>query len=511
MISFILALLPVVLILLLMVGLRWKASRAGIAGYLSALVIATLFFGAGPRLLGVAQIKALLLALDVLLIVWAAFLHLRVADEAGAIRIIGQRLPQLTRDPGMLALILGFAFASFLQGVGGFGVPVAVVAPLLVGLNFTPLAALVIPSVGHAWSITFGSMGSSFQALMAASGLPGETLAGPAAVMLGLVGVASGLMVVQAAAGFAALRRLWWPAVLLGLVMATAQLMAALAGLFNLAATVGGLSGLVVAVWLAGRQSKPGVLDRSPAAGDKSGLLLALSAYAILVTFTLVIQLAPGVRSALDGFALQIQFPEVTTGPGFRTPAEFGRTIRWFSHGGSILIYASLAAYWVYRRAGWYAEGAGRRILAGTLRGVTSSTISILAMVSMAVVMAHAGMTDTLARSLAGGVDRAFPLVSLWIGALGAFMTGSNTNSNVVFTGLQLRTAQFLGYAAAWILAAQTTGGAVGSIIAPTKIVVGAATAGMAGQEGEVIRRLSGYVLALILIAALLLVLVLPG
>ena len=182
--TFILALTPIILILVLMVGLRWGAARAGGAGYLSALLIAIIFFGAGPELLAYAHMKALLLSVDVLLIIWAAFLLYRVADEAGAIRTIGQALPHLTADQGMQALIIGWVFASFLQGVGGFGVPVAVIAPILVGLGFTPLAAVLIPSIGHGWAVTFGSLGSSFQALMASTGLPGEQLAPAAALFL---------------------------------------------------------------------------------------------------------------------------------------------------------------------------------------------------------------------------------------------------------------------------------------------------------------------------------------
>ncbi len=69
----------------------------------------------------------------------------------------------------MQALLICWPFASFLQGVGGFGVPVAVTAPLLIGLGFTPLVAVVAPSLGHGWSVTFGSLGTSFQALMAAA------------------------------------------------------------------------------------------------------------------------------------------------------------------------------------------------------------------------------------------------------------------------------------------------------------------------------------------------------
>ncbi len=159
--TFILAFTPILLILILMVGFRWGAARSGAVGYLSALVIAILFFGAGPELLAFAHAKALLLTIDVLLIIWAAFLLYRVVEEAGAIKTIGQALPHLTPDRTLQALIIGWIFASFLQGVGGFGVPVAVIAPILVGLGFSPLAAVVIPSIGHGWSVTFGSLGSS--------------------------------------------------------------------------------------------------------------------------------------------------------------------------------------------------------------------------------------------------------------------------------------------------------------------------------------------------------------
>jgi lactate permease len=108
--------------------------------------------------------------------------------------------------------------------------------------------------------------------------------------------------------------------------------------------------------------------------------------------------------------------------------------------------------------------------------------------------MLHSGMTEALAVGLTLLAGDLFPLISSWIGALGAFMTGSNTNSNVLFANLQMRAAELLGFTLTVILAAQTTGGAVGSVIAPTKIVVGASPAGMEGQEGLILRRLSGYV-----------------
>ena len=310
---FIFAFIPIALILILMVGLRWGAARAGGAGYLSALLVATLAFGAGPELLAYAHAKALLLTLDVLYIIWAAFLLYRVADEAGAIRQIGQSLPHLTADQGMQALVIGWVFASFLQGVGGFGVPVAVIAPILVGLGFTPLAAVIIPSVGHGWAVTFGSLGSSFQALMAATGLTADVLAPLSALFLSISGGLTGLMVAHAAGGWQAMRRLLWPILAFGIVMGAAQFFVAIAGLWNIAAFMGGLAGLVIAIPLAqryrGNQNDNGVLDRR-------ALAVALSGYAILIAITLGVQFIPAVNAYLGQAAIQVEFPEVMTGLG---------------------------------------------------------------------------------------------------------------------------------------------------------------------------------------------------
>jgi len=496
--NFFLSLIPILLILYLMVGLRWGASRAGAAGYLAAMGLAIVFFGAGAELLAYAHTKALLLSLDVLMIVWAAYLHFRVADEAGAIKTIGQMLPQLTQDKGMLALLIGWVFASFLQGAGGFGVPVAVVAPVLVGLGFSPLAAVVIPAVGHSWAVTFGSLGSSFQALMAATNLPGELLDGPAALVLGLSGVLVGYMVAHAAGGWKAVRRLWAPVLFIGFVMGAVQYGVAEAGLWNIAAFAGGGVGLLVTIPLANWMSREKTKNM-----DGRALLIASSSYLILLVVTLGVLLIPGLKDWMGQIAIRVAFPELRTAQGYVTLAQTGRVIRVFAHTGTLLFYAAMLSFVVYRRAGHYKPGAMKRILTQTVQKMMSSSVGITAMVAMAVVMAHAGMTDALARGLANGVGVAFPLVSPWIGALGAFMTGSNTNSNVVFADLQYRTAELLGYSVAWILAAQTAGGAIGSVIAPTKVIVGASTAGMEGREGEVIAKMAGYVALLILFVML--------
>jgi lactate permease len=501
--DWIFAFTPILIILVLMVRFRWGAAKAGPAGWMAAVAIASGRFGAGINLLALAQVKALLLSIDVLLIIWAAFLLYRVADEAGSIRVIGQALPSMTTDKGMQALLIGWAFASFLQGVGGFGVPVAVTAPLLVGLGFSPLVAVLIPSIGHAWAVTFGSLASSFQALIAATNLPGEMLAPTSATLLGVAGFGCGFMVAHVADGWRATKRLAIPILVMGAAMAAAQYGLATHNLWNIGGFGGGVAGLAAGIlltlWFRGKRSNGVSVDI-----NNKSVLLALSGYFVLVAITLLFQLVPSVRAFLGQVVIQVSFPEMRTALGYVTPAGYGRSIPILRHAGTILGCASLVAYLIYRRAGLYKDGATRRIVWGTIQRVMSSSLGIVSMVAMSVVMSHSGMTDILANGLAQGVGALFPLASPWIGVLGAFMTGSNTNSNVVFAVLQQRTAELLGYRIPTILAAQTTGGAIGSVIAPTKIVVGASTAGMAGEEGMILRSLLPYIGLLIVGVGLL-------
>lgn len=497
----IIAAIPILIILILMLGFRWGAARAGAAGYLAAFFISIFFFGATAQVLAFAHTRAFILSVDVLLIIWSAFLLYRVADEAGAIQTIGRVLPSLTQDKGMQALLIGWVFASFLQGAGGFGVPVAVTAPLLIGLGFTPLNAVLIPSIGHGWSVTFGSLGSSFNALLSATKLDAATLAPEAALTLGLAGLLTGPMVAFAVDGWKGVKRLLVPALVIGVVMSTVQyFVVAVAGLWNLGAFIGGLAGFVVSMWVVRWGQAGQGIERS----ERKSLLLALSAYSVLILITIVILLIPPVTQFLEKFIIQVQFPETVTRLGYVTPAGTNRPIHIFTHAGTILILTSLASYWIYQRAGLYQVGTARRILEGTVRNMMSSSLSIAEMVAMAMIMQQSGMTEALAQGLANSVGYAFPLVAPWIGAIGAFMTGSNTNSNVVFAGLQMRTAELLKYRVPIILGGQTAGAAVASVAAPTKVVVGTSTAGMAGREGDVLRALIGYTTTLILFISLL-------
>ncbi len=498
-IDWLFALTPILLVLILMLGLRWKGTPAGLAGWAVALAIAALRFGAGWQVLAWAQVNGLMLALFVLYITWGALLFYRVTATAGVIAAIGAGLPRLTSDRALQALLLGWAFGAFLQGVSGFGVPVAVVAPLMVGLGFTAVTAVVIPSIGHSWAVTFGSLGSSFYALMAATGRPGEELAAPSALLLGLSCLLCGAGVLWSVGGPRTLLRNLAPLLVIGLSMAAVQYLVVTHGLWPIGAMCGGLTGLGVGVaWarLAHRNNR----QPAPATADGMSLPWALLPYALLVGIVLLAELVGPVDDLLGQVVLRIDVPELTTARGWTTPAGPARTISVFGHGGALLIYASLLTFVIFRRRGHCQQPSLARLLGDVVRQAIPSSIGIAAMVGMAVTMDHAGMTHVLAEGISQSVGTAFPLASPLIGALGAFMTGSNTNSNVVFGALQERVATLVGMSPLLALAAQTTGGAIGGMFAPAKVIVGCAPVG--ADESEAMRQIMGYGMVLLVIIA---------
>lgn len=511
---------PLIVVLYLMIFRNWGGSKAGPAGWLTAIVVSVLIFGAGPQLLLVATGRSLLLAFFVLYIIWMALLLYHVVNEAGAIDIIGRELPGLAYDPPSQALLLGWVFGSFLQGASGFGVPAAVVAPLLVGLGFPANSAVVIALVGHAWAVTFGSLGSSFFSLIAATGQPGELLAGPSALLLGFCCILCGFAVLWETGRLEALASQWGELLGVGIIMGSVQYGLAIAGLWSLAAFGAGIAGLVVMivdlrtglfnanVWFAriarrsismkaGETQAPSKLSFNQRM-NHSDFAKAAVPYLILTVVVVLGQLL--FREPLSVITLDPHFPEVNTRFGWLTPAGPGRSISLLGHAGALLFYTSILSFLWFRWRGTFRGGeeySGRTIAVKTIKGSIKSTIGIVTLVAMAVTMQHAGMTQLLAQALSTSTGPLFPFLSPIIGALGAFMTGSNTNSNVVFGQLQLETATALGLSVAVILAAQTAGGAIGSLFAPAKVIVGASTVEGA-SDSLVLRNALTYGLAII-------------
>ena len=210
----VLSALPILLLIATLLGLGWSAPRAGTTAWLFVAAVALLFFGADERLLAIGSSKGLSLGLFVLSIIWTSVLLYNVIDELGGIEVIGSAMSRLVGDPLVQALVVGWAFSGFMQGIAGFGVPVAVVAPLLVLMGFSPAKAAAIVLVGHSWAVALGSMGSSFYTIELVPGVDGDVLGPHMALLLALPIIFTGLAVAHLQGGMAGVRR-GTPAVLL--------------------------------------------------------------------------------------------------------------------------------------------------------------------------------------------------------------------------------------------------------------------------------------------------------
>lgn len=501
--DWLLALTPTAAVLGLMVFLDWKTSRAGLVGWLLALALAVWRFGAGAQTLGYAQVKALILTVDVVLIIWAALLLFYIVDRAGALHVIASSLSSLTSDLLLQTLLLGWVFATFLQGVGGFGVPVAITAPLLVGLGVPAMRAVVIPSLGHSWAVTFGSLAASFVMLISVSGIPGETLAPTPALMLGLLGYVTGLMCAHALDGWRGVRR-GLPFVLVtGTAMSATQYLLATHRLWTIGASGAGLVGLVVSVIWIRRQKRPPAPRSCPAERPTPSVWLAMSGYVILIILALTLRGIVPIKEYLDRWALAVDIPATTTDRGWSVPRENDAGFGIPGHPGLIILYSGLIAYVLLRRQGFYAPRAGRDILRQASQRAWRTGVGVFMMVGIAATMTRAGMIDVLARGLSASIPGdLYAFIAPLIGALGAFVTGSNVNSNAVFGQLQKSAAELLGLSVLTILGAQTAAAAVISVLSPAKVTVGCST--VDAGEGEVLRRLLGYGLILVLLVGIM-------
>lgn len=511
-----LAATPIVVVLVLMVGRRWPASTAGLLGAGLALAIGVAGFGlargtpaeATPStaLIGTFG-EALFTSATILWIVLPALAihHLQVGS--GATDRLRLALTNLASDPRLFALLIGWFFALFVEGAAGFGASVALAAPFLVGVGYRPLDAVVVAMLGHAIGVSFGAIGTPIVPQVAATGLDGEEIAAATALPHAIAGwalLAVMVIVASRATGRPARGAIWgWAALAGGAFLAPFWLLATFVGpeLPTLGGSLIGLMVFIVVLRLIRPGAPSSAVDHRPsdarppggrtsigtgaqpreARGQRiaSGAQLARAGapYLVLIGLVLVTRLVEPIADLLGSVEVAWQLPGGFEG-GFEP----------LLHPGTLLV-ASLVLGAVIQRLGWRPLRGALATTIGQLGGVT---VALVAMLSLARIMVHAGMTETLAAAAASTTGRAWPVFAAVVGVLGTFVTGSATASNVLFTDLQVATARTLELPLAPMVGAQGYGAAIGNIVCPHNIVAAGATVGMTGSEGQVLRRTLG-------------------
>ncbi|MDA1186029.1 MAG: L-lactate permease [Acidobacteria bacterium] len=509
---------PIVLVLFLMMGFRMSGGKSGAVAWIASLVIGGYFFGGNLTVLSSGTAKGLWTTVFVLYIIWGAMTLYNVVEVTGSFKMIASTFSRLTHGNKLLQLlVLGWAFPSFIQGVCGFGVPVAVSAPLLVGLGFNPILAVVTALIGHSWSVTFGSLGSSYSVLVRLTDLDPTRLATFSALFLGICCVMVGFCIAHYYAGWRGVKESV-PAVLcLGLPMAAilnimANFVTPFVGSFT-AGMAGLLIGGLVLTRLPSYRPKEGAAQ----AEAVSGFHRAFSAYYILIGVVFVVYLIPPFRTWLNGlWEVGMPFPETQTAFGYTNEAvQVYSGIRMFTAPGTLIFLSVLLAWLFYRSASMWPKGGGKTVLNRTVKQAIGATLTVMTMSMMAVVMMETGMTSYLANGMARYFGSAYPVVSPFIGVLGAFMTGSNTNANILFTGLQREVADLLIISPFVILGLQTTGGAIGNMVSPLNVALGTGVTNTVGREGECLRATMVYTviqcLTVGMLAWLMLYVISPG
>ncbi|GAB3473658.1 L-lactate permease [Nocardiopsis coralliicola] len=496
-----LALLPLALLVFMMALRRWGAAEAGPLAWIAAAAVAATAFRMSPADIGLQSVKGTWDALTILYVVWPAILIYEVTREAGAFEPFRRGIARLLPHPLIQVMAFGWVFASFLQGVTGFGVPIAVCAPLLVGIGVRPLYAVVIPLVGHAWNNTFGTLGVAWLGLKQVTAMePAQAAATAlyASAFIWVLNLLGGLLVCWLYDRFRGVRT-GLPAVAAvslvhgGLTLGLSQWSDVLNGF------IAGIAGFALIFALGrlpryrqapagGRIFEPGAARPGAAeTGTEMSLAKAFLPYYALLAVTLGVLLAPPVEQTLAQFSFALPFPELTTGFGFATEAA-AEEISLLTHSGTFLFAAAFIGYGAYRRMGHIPSGGWRRVWASTAEKAIPSTVAVVALVAMAAVMQGAGQADVLSRGAAAATGGFYAFLAPFIGVLGAFMTSSNLASNLLFGGFQQTTAAAAGLSTSAVLGAQTAGGAVGNIISPGNVLLGTTTAGILGEEGDVLR-----------------------
>ncbi len=497
--AYFLAAFPVLLVLVLMIVFRWSGQWAGVISWLAAVIVGTVGFGLTPQVWRISQLKGLLLSLYVSLVLWPALLLYFIIDRIGGIRAIANWLAELVGEAGLLQILLAWVFSALQEGMAGSGLPIAVTAPMLVGLGVQPLRAVAAVAVGHAWAITFGGMGLTFQTLVAVSGSPATELAAPTALMLGVACLLTGFC----AAFILNQGRFWRQILVIAIIMAGVQYGLAVIGLSALAGLGAALAGLITGIAL-GRWQYARTLSRPSAA-----LIAALTSYGGIIIFMVAFSLPGKLHHIAETLAWKVSFEQVITATGFITPPSSGPIFHWLLHPGFPLTLAAITSYLVFRLLGLLPKNHTKAILSATWHSAAPATIGVIAMVGVAMLMEYCGMSFLLAQGLSTALGAMYPLVAPLIGMLGAFATGSNNNSNVLFASLQKNAAILLNLQPRWMLAAQNAGAALGSMITPAKLIVGCSTVDLKGKDGQALRLTLPYGLAVELLVGILTLLIL--
>lgn len=518
-----LASIPIIVVGVLMVGFVWPSKRAMPLGYLSAVLIGLIVWKMPVRWIAASTLSGVVTTVNILLIVFGAILILKILQAGGAVDTIGASLTGVTKDRRVQILLLGWLLVTFFEGAAGFGTPAAVAAPLLVGLGFPPLVAVVIALLADSVPVSFGAVGipiwGGFASLerVATAHLPGgatfqhflSDIGFYAALNHAIIGtfiplIAVAMMTKITKGSFRDGLKVWPVAIFAGLAFTIPSvLIAAFVGP-ELPSLLGSLVAIPIVVfviskgWLNPKDEwdfpersqwpKEWVGSIEPGNGNvavKMSVFKAWLPYILIGILLLISRLQIfGVTPILKSYT--ISFSNILG-------TSLSNSIQPFYNPGLFpFVFIALLMPLIFGMKQNQVKEAWNE----TFKAITPAAIALFFTLGMVRVMMDSGvavngdsMLVTLAAAASAVIGQAWILFAPFVGILGAFISGSNTVSDIMFGNFQYVTASQVDLSRTMILSLQALGGAAGNMICVHNVVAACATVGIVGKEGLVIRK----------------------
>jgi lactate permease len=529
------AVAPILLAAVLLVGFRIAAKWAMPAVYLAAVVLAWGVWRVDARHIGASTVQGLFIAIDILAIIFGAILLLKTMERSGGVAAIRRSFHGISDDRRVQLVIIAWLFGSFIEGAAGFGTPAAVAAPLMVALGFPVTAAVMIGMMIQSTAVTFGAVGTpiligvwdglaspEISARLDAVGLSYDgyirTIAAYAVCLHGITGTLMPTLMVMMMTRFFGSKKSWTdglsilPFTLFGGLAFTVPY--TLTGVLlgpEFPSLLGAAVGLAVVTYAARRgflvpadtwdfpqrdswprdwyETKVAAAEPSTAGHIRPAL--AWVPYGIVATLLALTRLR---QLPLGDWARKL---EISWSGIFSTNISASTTPLYLP--ATMLVIAVVATWFLHRmnRSQIVAAiGDSSRVLLGAgfvlLFTVPMVRVYINSGVNSYVFAdgtALPSMPIAMASWVAENVGGVWPMVAPSIGALGAFIAGSNTVSNLMFSLFQHGVATELAISGAMVVALQAVGAAAGNMIAIHNVVAASATVGLLGQEGSILRK----------------------
>jgi lactate permease len=527
--SSIFAVLALLTLFILLGGVRMAAQWASLIALGVAMLVAMIVYDmpVGQTLLSTSEGAAFGLFPIMWIVVNAIWLY-RLTVSTGHFAVLRRSFGTVSDDQRVQAVIIAFSFGALIEGLAGFGTPVAITSVMLIALGFRPIKAASVALVANTAPVAFGAIAIPIVTLADSAGLPKDDLGAMVGRQTPFLALIVPLILIAMVDGRRGIRQTWPVAVVGGSAFAVVQFATSNYISVELTDVLASLSsaGAIVLFLRAWQPSEPllgepgggprpavagasvndpameAEIRRRDADRDPPGeVVRAYAPYAIIIAVFAIAQIG-FIKDWLDSS------PQTTTfeWPGLHVVNPDGEALsslvfklNWLPAAGTLMLISGLLTMGVLG----VKPGRALRVYGETLDQLKWAILTVAAVLALAYVMNQSGQTITLGL-WAAGAGGFFAFLSPLIGWLGVAVTGSDTSSNALFGALQVTAAKDSGISPTLLAAANSSGGVLGKMISPQNLAIGAAAVGMAGKEGDLFRTVLKWSLILILVMCVL-------